>query len=382
MATAAETPPAVVAGPDPQAWQRFVTMEATVTNLVNGMESRFQRIASMEETITNLANGMDALKEQVRTSLEGPVPRKRKDVEELREKLEGMTYLKDLGKEAQTSLERIQQELNEVKIKMASGDPWMTAAPSAGPEVRQIHTPPSDEASAKHPSAHYTPGKKSGWDFRRLMVKTYNDCKTEWKDYSFTIKAFVRRECAAMADAMDGTEYGSKPLPINTLRSYNIDAETDAELSWLLVNFTGGTAKDLVRLKSSETGLETWRALTWENDPRTGVGSVKEMIKVIKPPTSSSYQEFAKSLRDWDNTLKMEASRNGPAAQISDAVKATALISKMPPDLQEDTWKKGIEFVSNYHEVRRMVDEMIRLKTADDGPSTVRRTGVHNVQDE
>ena len=53
------------------------------------------------------------------------------------------------------------------------------------------------------------------------------------------------------------------------------DLDEDSELNYLLINFTGDTAKEMVQLREGELGVEIWRALCHEHDPQTGTAGAQ-----------------------------------------------------------------------------------------------------------
>ena len=67
-----------------------------------------------------------------------------------------------------------------------------------------------------------------------------------------------------------------------------------------------------------------------DNDPKTGVSGVQAMGELMKPDRAKNHDELKKSLAKWDGLLKSELQCRGPAAHLSDTVKAAAILAMVP----------------------------------------------------
>ena len=86
-------------------------------------------------------------------------------------------------------------------------------------------------------------GKKPHFDTRKLQIETFDGDKLKWRNFSYTLKAFIRREDPALAIVMDDTEMGEKAITPETVVDLGLSTESDAELTWILINCTSGGAK-------------------------------------------------------------------------------------------------------------------------------------------
>ena len=157
---------------------------------------------------------------------------------------------------------------------------------------------------------------------------------------------------------------GEKAITPETVVDLGLSTESDAELTWILINYTSGGAKEIVRLYSDASGLEAWRNLSREYDPKTGASGVQAMKALISPDRAKNYGEFSKHLKKWDFILTTEVKRGGPAAEVCDPVKATAMLS-MPKVLEQECFKRGAGFLKDYHAVRKFADEMVHLHVSE-----------------
>ena len=60
-------------------------------------------------------------------------------------------------------------------------------------------------------------GKKPHFDTRKLQIETFEGDKLKWRNFSYTLKAFIRREDPALAIVMDDTEMGEKAITPETV---------------------------------------------------------------------------------------------------------------------------------------------------------------------
>lgn len=207
--------------------------------------------------------------------------------------------------------------------------------------------------------------KPNRWDTRWLKLDPYGGDKKTWRAFAFTLKAFIKRACTSMESLMNAVEHGEQEVKEEKLHEYRLDRGEDTELAWILTNYTAGEAKELVQLHEGQLGIEIWRLLTKENDPKSGTSGVQSMQKLMGPSRCRTYADLKKSLVKWDSLLKAEIQRNGPAAKLGPEVKATAIISMVPKPLEEEILKKGKKFVESYAEVRQFVDDMVYMHTME-----------------
>ena len=118
-------------------------------------------------------------------------------------------------------------------------------------------------------------GKHRGWDTRRLKLDPYSGDKKLWRSFVFTIKAFIRRESPHLELLMSKMEHHDEEITEEDMTKVDLDFNEDKELAWTLTNFTSGEAKEQVQLLEGKPGLEIWRMMTKENDPKSGTSGVQ-----------------------------------------------------------------------------------------------------------
>ena len=171
------------------------------------------------------------------------------------------------------------------------------------------------------------PFKHKGWDTRKLILDPFDGDKKEFRNWAFTLKAFIRREAPGLESFMTSTEYQEEELTGRDISDGGVDMKDDKELAWTLTNYTTGEVKEMVQLNEDKRGCELWRIITKDANPKSGTSGVQAMQKLMSPGRSKTYGELKKMLAKWDALLKAEIQRGGPAAKLGQEVKATAIIS-------------------------------------------------------
>merc|ERR1711978_38333 len=121
---------------------------------------------------------------------------------------------------------------------------------------------------------------------------------------------------------MKSAERESEPTGINYK---GLDRSLDAELRWLLVNYTSGEAETFVRRLADRTGIETWRLIKSEIDPQGGFQETLNLTHLMRPDRCNTFSELNKALRAWDELLRKEEARSPGGEVMADRLKAAAL---------------------------------------------------------
>ena len=114
-----------------------------------------------------------------------------------------------------------------------------------GPFVIDAMKAQIDALSAQIQGSSNQPFNRSNnrWDWRKLRVDKFKGTKSEWRGFAFSIKSFIRREAPTLERLLIETEHTPDAIPSPKFQEYGVSKEDDAELFWLLVNYTEGTAK-------------------------------------------------------------------------------------------------------------------------------------------
>ena len=150
------------------------------------------------------------------------------------------------------------------------------------------------------------------FDDKTLSIDKYSGDKKKFQTFAWHIKQLVKRESAPLEAAMRIIERETAPTGQGWLQQQAISEELDAELQWILVNHTEGGARALVRSMSGRSGLEMWRTIANEADPRSGAQESENLIRLIKPDRAKSCQELRMKLHIWEELLRQEESRATP----------------------------------------------------------------------
>ena len=71
-----------------------------------------------------------------------------------------------------------------------------------------------------------------------MRVEKFSGAKSECRGFAFSIKSFIRRENPSLEKLLVDIEHTDTQIPSPKYLEYGVSKEDDAELFWLLVNFT------------------------------------------------------------------------------------------------------------------------------------------------
>ena len=110
--------------------------------------------------------------------------------------------------------------------------------------------------------------------------------------------------------------------------------ETDSrQIQGFLKNHTGGTAKGIVRGNKNGVGIEAWRLLNGQFNPRTLQSTMASQHKELHPKKAKKMAEMPARLLEWEEDLKRceDEGRTPPTEEQ----KRLALLQMMPA---KETW--------------------------------------------
>ena len=154
------------------------------------------------------------------------------------------------------ALESIQAELAEAKAGRDDHEKTIKELRVLIQQIQAQRTP------------HDGTGRRK-FDTKHLKLVPYSGQAPQFKTFEFHLKEFIKRESFELFETMEKAERESEP----TRPGFNgLDVGLDGELRWLLVNHTSGDAEKMVRHLSHCSGVETWRLMKSEVEPRGGAG--------------------------------------------------------------------------------------------------------------
>ena len=115
-----------------------------------------------------------------------------------------------------------------------------------------------------------------------------------------------------------------------------VDLVQSRELQGFLKDWTDGTAHSIVRGNKSVVGLESWRLLCKQFNPKTLQSTLNAQDMETKPRGASKMAEMPARLVEWEKSLRRctEEGREQP----SDEVKRLALFRMIPPKQRAELW--------------------------------------------
>ena len=110
---------------------------------------------------------------------------------------------------------------------------------------------------------------------------------------------------------------------------------------------TGDANRALRNSKPANNGLEAWRRLASECDPRSSMGRVQILCQIQKPPKCNTIEELGTALEDWlvkKNRYEEFTDKNGQSCRVADDSLLAAIYKLMPKTLEEQVLVKADEY--------------------------------------
>ena len=159
--------------------------------------------------------------------------------------------------------------------------------------------------------------------------------KPSFRNWSRSVKAYVRGIISKLRVAMERVE-GTNEVVDYQIRAAlgvaNIE-ELDEQLYSVLNALTDGDAKGIVESAAAESGLEAWRSLIRQYDPRTTARTMHDIGAILHPGKAKKLVDFPALVLKWEQLLDEYAARTGE--RISDAQKKYILKNMLPDDWME-----------------------------------------------
>ena len=109
---------------------------------------------------------------------------------------------------------------------------------------------------------------------------------------------------AAMSEAMLKAEAATEPITLEASRGMGVDLVQSRELQGFLKDRTEGTAHSIVRGNKSAVGLESWRLLCKQFNPKTLQSTLNAQDMETKPRGASKMAEMPARLVEWEKSLR------------------------------------------------------------------------------
>ena len=135
---------------------------------------------------------------------------------------------------------------------------------------------------------------------------------------------------------MTKVESMTEPITDARSRELGVSAQSSKEFNGMLKDRTSGTANGIVRSNQSKVGLESWRLLCKQFNPRTLQSTLNAQELETRPKGASKMSEMPARLLEWEKNLQ-RCTQEG-REQPRDDVKRLALLKMLPQKQWSKIW--------------------------------------------
>ena len=139
-----------------------------------------------------------------------------------------------------------------------------------------------------------------------------------------------------MSAAMLKAENLNEPITPEISQSLGVGPAQSRELQGFLKDRNDGTAHSIIRNNKSAVGLDSWRLLCKQFNPRTLQSTLNAQDLETKPRGASKIAEMPARLVEWEKALR-RCTQEG-RDQPSDEVKRLALFRMLPQKQRSELW--------------------------------------------
>ena len=141
-----------------------------------------------------------------------------------------------------------------------------------------------------------------------------NDSRSKFLLWAETVKDRAMLFDDALVAAMEKAEASTVPITPEMCSEWFISKETSKELHGFLKDRCTGTAESIVRSNKTGVGLESWRMLSNQFNPRTLAGALNAQDRETRPKGAKNLSQMPNALLEWERDLRrcIAEGRNPP----------------------------------------------------------------------
>ena len=128
-------------------------------------------------------------------------------------------------------------------------------------------------------------------------------------------------------------------------QKHGVGQQASHQLHEFLKDRTVGTANEIARSNKSGIGLETWRLLAREFNPRTIQGTLTAQHHEYNPRGATTMSDVPKCLLEWERSLRRCAQEGRKAPD--DEVKCLTLLKMLPAKQRTLIWSNANQLYPN-----------------------------------
>ena len=161
-----------------------------------------------------------------------------------------------------------------------------------------------------------------------------------------------------LVEAMNKAEASTIPITAEMSAEWGITKDTSKELHGFLKDRCTGTAEAIVRSNKTGVGLESWRMLSNQFNPRTLAGALSAQDKELRPKGAKSISQMPNALLEWEKDLRrcIAEGRTPP----DDRTKRLALLRMLPPNERKTIWPVANQLYPDFAPLLNKIQEMVQ----------------------
>jgi hypothetical protein len=196
-----------------------------------------------------------------------------------------------------------------------------------------------------------------------IKPSVFSGEQASWKDFEFSLLNYITTIDAYLSELMMAAAASTAPVPLPQ------DGNDLVRTRWLFAligGLTRGSARRLVQNSGSalqgRNGLELWRAMVAEYEPRTSSRRLGLLLSILSPNFGEEQEEQTwKSNFDlWETTILEYESLSGRTFDTE--VKSAVLLMNVPKELKVHVQLKSEEYLTNYQALSTAVKGWIQSR--------------------
>ena len=148
--------------------------------------------------------------------------------------------------------------------------------------------------------------------------------EADWPAWAFKFESFAA--LCGWSELMDTAKMEPQPVDMNSFGDEAL--KVAAALYHTLVQLLDGRALGIIHLVPRPNGLEAWRALVREYQPRAGGRFAGMLRAILRPEWWQKETDFRRALATWDAQVMQYETQS--AEKLSDTIKAAVILEFAP----------------------------------------------------
>ena len=184
------------------------------------------------------------------------------------------------------------------------------------------------------------------------------DSRSKFLEWGERVKDRAGLQDPATVEGMEAAEKESEPIDEERSKALGMTTVSSRELHGFLKDRTSGTAASIVRNNRSGIGLESWRLLNAQFNPKTLLGTMTAQDMETKPKGAAKMSDLPGCIQEWEKSLRrcVQEGRTPP----DDSTKRLALLRMIPPKQRGEIWQTANKLYPTFGELLAKVQEMIQ----------------------